>query len=176
MADSLEKKIERLKKKRKSKVHHIKLETLDELEIETPTQYYVLGVDKDGYLIIGRTGWSPRFIEVQTILDGKINIPAKVINELRIGKGTEFKRAKVYTIGRDILIRPIRMPPEWDGRHCSYCGTLIEEVPRNYKPCTMRALGVKFAFCSKTHRRMFREEKIGGGSALKYSDLIPSTD
>lgn len=173
MTSELEKKVERLKEKRKSKIHRVYMKSLDEIEIETPTQVYVLGIDGDGYMVIGRTGWSPRFIETQTIKDHTIRIPRKLIHELKIGEGTKFVRAKIYAIGRDILIRPIKIPPKWDGRHCSYCGMLIEDASRRKKPCTIRWLGIRFAFCSKEHRGLFRKEKIGKGE-LKYEDLCPN--
>lgn len=170
MTSELDKKIKRLKEKRDSKIDKIRLETLDEVEIHTPHQWYVIGVDYYGELIIGETPISPRFVEVRSIRENNITFPRNMMKELRIGEGTDYIRAKIFTLGKDILIRPFKLPDKWDGRNCAWCGNKISDVPRYYKPCTLTTLGIKWGFCSKTHRQRFREEKIGKGR-IKYEDL-----
>lgn len=159
-----EEKIKQLKEKRKSSIEKIYLRSLDEVEIRTPTQFYVIGVDSNGELVIGETKLSPRYVKTISLIGHDIKIPKSLKSELKIGKGTNFLRAKVFAIGRDILIRPIAVPePELDG-YCSWCKKQIVSDPKN---TMIRWLGVRFYFCSKKEALMFRNEYILVGKTFK---------
>jgi hypothetical protein len=159
--------LEMKKIKRESRIHRVHLETLDEIEISTPTNEWVVGCDQKGELIIGETKTSPSFIKTVSINNREeaysfnIKLGHDVKRILRIGKGTPYTKLKVFLMGRDILLRPVRVLNNVGEGVCIFCEILIEDAPSNRKPCRLKVDDKILNFCCKQHRKKWKKENVG---------------